>query len=85
MDIKKQYISDLATFLSNQDKVMSAEELASHLNRNGFRTSYDSKYKGGLGTYKLIKSTWSDHYLAGEKIEADNVAAAFVKPSDAYK
>ena len=84
MDIKKQYISDLATFLSNQGKVMSGEELAAHLNRNGFRTSYGSKYKGGRGTYKLIKGVWGAHNLAGESIEAGNVAVAFVKPNGGY-
>lgn len=84
MDVKKQYISDLATFLSNQSKVMSGEELAVHLNRNGFRTSYGSKYKGGRGTYKLIKGVWSAHDSAGESVEAKNVATAFVKPSGGY-
>ncbi|AGH81272.1 hypothetical protein PCNPT3_06660 [Psychromonas sp. CNPT3] len=84
MDIKKKYISDLATFLSNQGKVMSGEELAVHLNRNGFRTSYGSKYKGGRGTYKLIKSIWSTHDSAEERNEADNVANAFVKPNGGY-
>jgi len=84
MDIKKKYISDLATFLTNQKKVMSGEELATHLNRNGFRTSYGSKYKGGRGTYKLIKSTWSAHDSVGEDVEAENVATAYVKPSGGY-
>ncbi len=84
MDVKKQYISDLARFLNNQGKVMSGEELATHLNRNGFSTSYGSKYKGGRGTYKLIKSIWSVHDSAGENIEAENIATAFVKPSGGY-
>lgn len=49
MNQKKLYIWKLADFLCQHDMRMSGEELASHLNRNNFMTSYDSKYEGGRG------------------------------------
>lgn len=85
MDISKQeYISNLATFLVENKKVMSGEELATHLNRNVFSTGYGSKYKGGRGTYKLIKSVWSSYEQVGKTKEASNIATAFVKPNGGY-
>ena len=67
---------------------MSAEELAAHLNRNNFVTSYGAEYQGGRGTYKLIKETW-DWLQNGLTLpdEARKVAEAFVKSdgTHAYK
>lgn len=81
MKEKKLYIWKLADFLYLNNKVMSGEELAEHLNRNDFLTSYGSEYAGGRGTYKLISETW--HWLNDElkfPKEAAKVATAFVKP-----
>jgi hypothetical protein len=58
MNKKKHYIWQLASFLANHEMTMSAEELADHLNRNHFLTSYGAEYQGGRGTYKLITETW---------------------------
>lgn len=85
MNEKKLYIWKLADFLSLHKMVMSGEELAKHLNRNNFMTSYGSKYKGGRGTYKLIKETWS--WLNDDlklKNEAKKVAGAFVQKDGSY-
>lgn len=64
---------------------MSAEELAAHLNRNEFLTTYGTMYQGGRGTYKLIKETW-DWLKNGLLLpgEADKVARAFVKADGTY-
>ncbi|MDX2362371.1 MAG: hypothetical protein QNK23_16300 [Crocinitomicaceae bacterium] len=88
MNKKKLYIWKLAAFLTDHRMTMSGEELADHLNRNNFLTSYGATYKGGRGTYKLIKETWS--WLQNDlnlEDEADKVAIAFVKPNGehAYK
>jgi hypothetical protein len=64
---------------------MSGDELAAHLNRNKFLTSYGSEYSGGRGTYKLIKETW--HWVKndlGLDEEAAKVAEVFVKPDGTY-
>ena len=85
MNDKKTYIWKLAEFLHNQGMVMSGEELADHLNRNDFLTSYGTQYQGGRGTYKLILETWK--WLnddLGLNKEAEHVAIAFVKPDGSY-
>jgi hypothetical protein len=85
MNEKKTYIWRLATFLHTNAMVMSGEELAEHLNRNKFLTSYGSEYQGGRGTYKLITQTWKWlHDDLGLAAEAEHVAKAFVKPDGGY-
>lgn len=84
MDRKKMYICKLASFLYKQGKVMSGKELADHLNRNGFSTSYGTPYRGGRGTYKLIKQTWKQLRSESRDIDAEYVALAYVKRNGAY-
>ena len=85
MNEKKLYIWRLAKFLRQNNKTMSAGELATHLNRNSFLTSYQSEYSGGRGTYKLIKETWIWIYdELGLENEAESVARAFVKSDGTY-
>ncbi len=85
MNDKKIYIGKLAEFLHNQGMVMSGEELAEHLNRNKFLTSYGTKYQGGIGTYTLIRETWKWlHDDLELNKEANHVASAFVKPNGSY-
>lgn len=85
MNEKKLYIWKLATFLHSHQMLMSGEELAEHLNRNNFLTSYGSEYQGGRGTYTLINQTWKwlhDDLKLFE--EAKHVACAFVKSNGEY-
>lgn len=85
MNEKRAYIWRLATFLHTNGMVMSAEELADHLNRNDFLTDYGSEYQGGRGTYTLIRSTWRWlHDDLAMPVEAEHVALAFVKPDGGY-
>jgi hypothetical protein len=84
MEQKKLYIWQLASFLSSHSMTMSGEELADHLNRNSFLTSYGTEYKGGRGTYKLVRETY--HWLTNLNLsnEAKKVATSFVKPNGGY-
>ena len=85
MNKKKVYIWRLADFLSANSMKMSGEELAAHLNRNNFVTSDGEEYKGGRGTYKLIRETY--HWLVKEldlQEEADKVAEAYVKSDGSF-
>jgi hypothetical protein len=85
MNAKKLYIWKLAEFLHNNKKTMSGEELADHLNRNRFLTSYGTEYEGGHGTYKLIRETWKWlHNELGLEGDAEHVAHAYVKPDGSY-
>ncbi len=64
---------------------MSAEELAEHLNRNNFMTSYGEEFKGGRGTHKLIQATWRwVHDDLGLEDEAAHIAKAFVTDAGTY-
>lgn len=85
MNEKKTYLWRLATFLHANAMVMSGEELAEHLNRNKFLTSYGTEYEGGRGTYRLIRQTWKwlNEELGLAK-EAEHVALAFVKADGGY-
>lgn len=85
MEEKKLYIWRLAEFLDRYNMKMSAEELANHLNRNGFLTSYGTEYQGGRGTYKLISETW--HWINDAlKLpdEARKVSHSFVKSDGTF-
>ena len=85
MNKKKLYVWRLASFLSDHGMMMSGEELADHLNRNKFLTSYGEEYQGGRGTYKLIRETWNwVNEELGLDDEAEKVAKAFVKPDGSY-
>lgn len=79
MNEKKIYIWKLAEFLCNHGKTMSGQELAAHLNRNKFLTSYGTAYAGGRGTYRLVRQTyrWLNEDL-GLESEAKFVADAYV-------
>ncbi len=80
----KEYIRQLANFLAQTKTKMSAVILAEHLNWNKFKTKDGNTYKGKRGTYVLIKSTWKWLARNGNKIEAQNVADAFLKPNGKY-
>ena len=47
MNKKKLYVWHLASFLRYHGMTMSGDELAGHLNRNKFLTSYGAAYEGG--------------------------------------
>ena len=85
MNEKKRYIWKLGVFLHSNKMVMSGEELADHLNRNDFLTSYGTEYQGGRGTYKLIKETWRWVYDDLDlQDDANKIAEAFVKPDGSF-
>lgn len=85
MNQKKLYIWRLAAFLHANRMTMSGEELADHLNRNNFKTSYGIEFQGGRGTYKLIRETWEwVHHDLGLQDEAKAIAEAFVKPDGTH-
>lgn len=85
MNRKKLYIWKLANFLRVNGMIMSADELAHHLNRNDFKTGYETAYGGGRGTYTLIQATYRwVHDDLGLPGEAAAVADAFVKPDGSH-
>jgi hypothetical protein len=85
MNEKKHYIWKLACFLYEYNMKMSGEELADHLNRNNFLTSYGSEYEGKRGTYTLIQATWKwvTHDLNLPN-EAKKIAESYIKPDGTF-
>lgn len=82
---KKIYVWELADFFFQHSTKMSGKELANHLNRNDFKTRAGIEYKGGRGTYTLIRETWKWlHDELGLPDEARKVAKAYVKSDGSY-
>jgi hypothetical protein len=84
MNEKKVYLWKLAEFLYFNDKQMSVPELATHLNRNNFLTSYGTEYQGKRGTYALVSETYNWLESLGLIEEAKKVSVAFPKPDDSF-
>lgn len=81
---KKEYITKLGEFLTDNKKTMSVPELAEHLNRNNFKTNYGSDFQGKRGTYTLVDAVYDELVDAGNKLKADKVSAAFPKNDGTY-
>lgn len=64
---------------------MSGQELARHLNRNGFLTSAGVEYRGKRGIYRLIGETcrWANETFESPE-EARRISDAFVKSDGAH-
>ncbi|MFY9161495.1 MAG: hypothetical protein WAN96_03215 [Paludibacteraceae bacterium] len=80
---RKRFIADIAKTLVKNNSKMYVPDLASLLNLNEIKTKYGAKYKGGRGTYTLIRSTY-DYYQTNDPQTALNIARAFVKPNGEY-
>ena len=79
MNSNKTYVWQLAAFLSDHGMEMSGKELADHLNRNQFLTSYGTTYAGERGTYTLIRETWKwVNNDLGLTSESAKIAGAYV-------
>lgn len=81
---KKEYIRRLGNFLSTNGTTMAINELADHLNRNNFKTSYGTEYEGGRGTYTLIHATYDWLVSIGKQDEANSIAGAFTRSNGEY-
>lgn len=84
MNTKKMYLVKLADFLVSNSMTMSGQELAEHLNRNSFLTSYGTEYQGGRGIYKLISQTYYWLEELGLSEETKNFPRAFVQGNGDY-
>lgn len=85
MNQKKEFISQTADNLIAQGRTMAASDLAKLLNQNNFRAQNGSQYKGGRGTFKLIRETWhSFNSQHGFARETQNIADAFVNNQGKY-
>lgn len=81
---KKVYIWKLASFLDCNGTKMSGKELANHLNRNKFKTTYNTDFKGERGTYKLIEETYKWLLNLGLPQEASKIANTYLNKKGRY-
>ena len=81
---KKEYIADLAMFLTKKNMKMSGYELSLHLNRNGIETDYGTSYAGGRGIYTLINSCYKNFDNEKDIEKAKAIANVFVKENGDY-
>jgi hypothetical protein len=84
MDMKFNFISELAATLVRQEQYMTGPELAQLLNSNGILTSYGTPFSGERGTYTLLQAVYRRLVSEGRQADADNVAKAFIQPNGSY-
>jgi hypothetical protein len=78
MDLKKEYITDLANHLIAIGNKMTGEELAIDLNVKGHKTYVDDVYVvGGRGVYTLLHATYGSLVTESRQSEANNIVNAF--------
>ncbi|WP_428331638.1 hypothetical protein [Mucilaginibacter sp.] len=85
MNSKMTFIYRIAFTLSRcKKKTITAKELAKKLNSYGFLTGYGTAYKGGRGTYTLIKATYKAAKKVLGKAQADLIANSFTKSNGGF-
>jgi hypothetical protein len=84
MKEKTDYIADLAIHLHENQKTMSAKELAEHLNRNKVSKNNGTAYKvDERGIYRLIGTIYK-RLKKTDSEKAGFVAKSFVKANGKY-
>lgn len=81
---REDFIVALAGHLVSVGAKMSFEELAAHLNRNGYRNNIGHKYKRARGMAKLLSELYGNLMSQRRNADAHNVATAFVKRDGTY-
>lgn len=86
MRYKREYLAKLATFLVNNDSVMSGKELQELFNRNGILTNNGCEYSinGGQGIHRVISNVWAYYFNNKDFQTAYNIARAFVNQNGEY-
>ncbi len=76
---KYNYMYNLAKELQDKNKTITGANLAEKLNTAGYKTTYNSSYKGGRGTYRCAKACYQSFLKHdGNADRAGYVANAFV-------
>ena len=81
----KEAVAFIATELRKHEATMTVRMLCNILNKLGYRTTYDSEYMAGRGSYKMVAGAWNyyQNYLKQPDI-AESIALAFTKPNGDY-
>jgi len=81
---KTTLIKEIASNLVVNNKTMTYDQLATHLNDIGHKTSYGTKYHGQRGVAKLISSVYQNVSNQGDNLGADNISKAFTDNNGSY-
>ena len=81
----KEAVAFIATELRKHEATMTVRMLCNILNKLGYRTTYDSEYVAGRGSYKMVAGAWNyyQNYLKQPDI-AESITLAFTKPNGDY-
>lgn len=79
----REAVAFIATELRKQQATMTVRMLCNILNRLGYRTTYNSEYSAGRGSYKMISCAWDYYHVQAPDI-AESIAMAFTLPNGKY-
>ena len=74
---KTTLIKEIAKNLVENDRTMTYDQLANHLNDIGHKTTYGTEYQGSRGVARLISTVYQDVSNSGDNNGAENIANAF--------
>ncbi|MFN2260435.1 MAG: hypothetical protein ABR595_00015 [Psychroflexus sp.] len=80
---KVTLIKEIAENLVSNNKTMSYDQLAIHLNDIGCKTSFGTKYTGNRGVARLISSVYKKVKSRDQKA-AEKIAKAFTNINGKY-
>jgi hypothetical protein len=83
MPTKYDEVSRIANSHILLGTTMPAKDLASALNKLGYRANRNTPYKAGRGIYKLISATYH-RFEPLSLTQARNIARAFTRPDGTY-
>lgn len=75
-------IADIAIKL--QGKTINGQQLAHEVDQRGGRTGYGTQYKGGRGTFTLLRCAYRYFESQGSKSLANLIATSFTKKDGKY-
>jgi hypothetical protein len=75
-----QLVRNQAERCGREGVTIPVPDLAPRLTAAGHLTGYGTPYKGGRGTYRLVRATYHRLIRAGLRAEAEMVARAFTRP-----
>lgn len=77
-------ITEIANNLVSNKNTMTYDQLATHLNDIGHRTTFGTKYTGSRGVARLISSVFKNVKKEGNIQGANNIAKAFTNKTGTY-
>lgn len=81
---KNTLITEIANNLVSNKKTMTYDQLATHLNDIGHKTTYGTRYTGSRGVSRLISSVFKNVKKEGDIQGANNISKAFTNSSGTY-